>query len=163
MALDSLDAALLRALLDNPRIGDLELSRTLKVARATVQGRLRRLAEQGVIRDWSPTIDVAAAGFPVQAFVTLEIAQGALDEVAEELTAIPEVLEAHVTTGAHDVLCRVAAASHAELQEVLVRLNQSRSVGRSTSVMALSVLIEPRAVPLLEERATPARRAPAFR
>lgn len=160
---DALDVALLAALHEHPRIGDLELSRTVKVARATVQGRLRRLDEHGVIRDWAPTLDVAAAGFPVQAFVTLEIAQGALDEVTADLVAIPEVLEAHVTTGQYDVLCRVATASHAQLQGVLVRIDQSPSVSRSTSVVVLSELIPPRALPLLETRATPASRAPAHR
>jgi DNA-binding Lrp family transcriptional regulator len=160
---DALDVALLQALREHPRIGDLELSRTVKVARATVQGRLRRLDEDGVIRDWAPTIDVGAAGFPVQAFVTLEIAQGALDEVTADLAAIPEVLEAHVTTGQYDVLCRVATASHAQLQDVLVRIDQSPSVSRSTSVVVLSELIAARALPLLETRATPVRRAPAYR
>jgi len=97
--LDALDVALLRALHEHPRIGDLELSRTVQVARSTVQSRLRRLDERGVIRDWAPSLDIAAAGFGVQAIVTLEIAQGALDEVTADLVAIPEVLEAHVTTG----------------------------------------------------------------
>jgi DNA-binding Lrp family transcriptional regulator len=160
---DALDVALLHALTERPRIGDLELSRTVKVARATVQGRLRRMDERGVIRDWAPTVDVGAAGFPVQAFITLEIAQGALANVTEDLISIPEVLEAHVTTGSYDVLCRVATESHARLQDVLVRINQSSYVTRSTSVMILSVLIPPRALPLLESRAAPAERAPAYR
>lgn len=161
--IDALDVALLRTLAEQPRIGDLELSRTTGVARATVQGRLRRLSERGVIRDWAPSVDVARAGYPVQAYVTLEIAQGALAEVRADLEAIPEVLEATVTTGSYDVICRVATASHAELQEVLVRINQSASVARSTSVMALSVLIEPRTLPLMASRAEPAGRAPAYR
>jgi DNA-binding Lrp family transcriptional regulator len=161
--LDELDVALLRALDDHPRIGDLELSRTTRVARATVQSRLRRLADAGIIRDWAPTVDVAAAGYPVQAIVTLEIAQGALDEVRADLVAIPEVLEASVTTGSFDVVCRVATASHAQLQDVLVRIDQSGPVRRSTSVVVLSELIAPRHLPLLEIRATPAARAPAYR
>lgn len=161
--LDALDVALLEALHEHPRVGDLELSRLTQVARATVQSRLRRLSESGVIRDWAPTVDVAAAGFPVQALVTLEIAQGALDELRADLVAIPEVLEAHVTTGSFDVLCRVATASHAQLQDVLVRIDQSSSVRRSTSVVVLSELIGMRRLPLLETRATPATRAPAYR
>lgn len=161
--MDNLDVALLRTLTEQARIGDLELSRTAKVARATVQGRLRRMSESGVIRDWAPTVDVDAAGFPVQAIVTLEIAQGDLDRVREDLAAIPEVLEASVTTGTYDVQCRVAAESHDRLQDVLVRIDQSPAVRRSTSVVVLSVLIEPRVLPLLEDRAGPAGRAPAYR
>ncbi len=164
LALDRIDLALLAALTEHPRAGDLELSRLTKVARATVQSRLRRLTEAGVIADWDPTIDVAAAGFEVQAYVTLEISQGALDEVAADLEAIPQVLEAYVTTGSYDVLCRVATRSHPELQATLVRIDQSSSVVRSTSVMVLSVLVPPRVLPLLETaEAAPSRRAPAYR
>ena len=164
LALDRIDLALLAALTEHPRAGDLELSRLTKVARATVQSRLRRLTEAGVIADWDPTIDVAAAGFEVQAYVTLEISQGALDEVAADLEAIPQVLEAYVTTGSYDVLCRVATRSHPELQATLVRIDQSSSVVRSTSVMVLSVLVPPRVLPLLGTAETvPSRRAPAYR
>ena len=74
--------------------------------------RMQRLEEAGIVTGYGPDIDVEAAGFGVQAFVTLEIAQGALDAVRADLQAIPGVLEAHATTGSGDVLCRVAAASH---------------------------------------------------
>lgn len=161
---DPLDLALLQALHDNPRVGDLELSRLLRVARATVQSRLRRLQEAGIIAGWGPELDVSAAGFGVLAFVNLEIAQGALEAVREELLRTPQVLEAHATTGSSDVLCKIAAASHADLQEVLLSLDRSEWVVRSTSVVALSVLIPPRVLPLLGTTATDREpRAPAFR
>lgn len=163
-ALDRIDLALLTALTEHPRAGDLELSRLTQVARATVQSRLRRLQDAGVIADWGPTVDVAAAGFPVQAFVTLEISQGALDEVTSDLEAIPQVLEAYVTTGTSDVLCRVATRSHPELQATLVRINKSPSVVRSTSVMVLSVRVPPRVLPLLQTaELDPVSRSPAYR
>jgi DNA-binding Lrp family transcriptional regulator len=71
LPLDELDIALLAAFQEYPRAGDLELSRQTQVARASVQSRLRRLSEAGVIRNCDPTVDASAAGFPVQAFVTL--------------------------------------------------------------------------------------------
>ena len=86
--------------------------------------RLQRMADAGVVTGYGPAVDVRAAGFGVQAFVTLEIAQGALDEIRHDLEAIPGVLEAHATTGSGDVLCRVAARSHEALQQVLVDLNR---------------------------------------
>src|SRR4051812_49749057 len=114
--LDALDVALLAALEDHPRAGDLELSRITGVARGTVAARLQRLERLGVVTGYGPDVDVRAAGFGVQAFVTLEIAQGALDAVRAHLEGIPGVLEAHATTGSGDVLCRVAAGSHEGLQ-----------------------------------------------
>lgn len=163
-ALDELDRAMLAALYDNSRIGVLELSRTLGVARATVSARLQRLEDSGVITGYQPRIGLAAAGYGVQAFVTLEIAQGALGDVIAVLEQIPGVLEAFATTGSGDVLCRVAAASHDDLQRTLIVLNQSRTIARSTSVVVLSELVEFRAMPLLntaEPDRTP--KAPAYR
>ncbi|MCJ0894162.1 Lrp/AsnC family transcriptional regulator [Rhodococcus sp. ARC_M5] len=162
--LDELDRALLTALQDNSRIGVLELSRTLGVARATVTARLQRLEDSGVITGYRPRIGLAAAGYGVQAFVTLEIAQGALGDVVATLEQIPGVLEAFATTGSGDVLCRVAAASHDDLQRTLIVLNQSRTIARSTSVVVLSELVEFRTMPLLNT-AEPDRKpkAPAYR
>ena len=154
-ALDALDVALLAALREHRRAGVLELSRITGVARATVSARLQRLEDAGVITGYGPDIDVAAAGFGVEAFVTLEIAQGAIEAVRRDLEAIPGVLEAHATTGSGDVLCRVAASSHEALQQTLVDLNRSSAVVRSTSVVALSQLVPWRTLPLLESEAAP--------
>jgi DNA-binding Lrp family transcriptional regulator len=153
--LDALDVALLAALREHPRAGALELSRLIGVARATVSARLQRLDEAGVVTGYGPDVDVTAAGFGVQAFVTLEIAQGAIEDVQRDLEAIPGLLEAHATTGSGDVLCRVAASSHEGLQQILVDLNRSSAVVRSTSVVALSCLVPFRTLPLLASEAAP--------
>ncbi|WP_089306706.1 Lrp/AsnC family transcriptional regulator [Geodermatophilus pulveris] len=161
--LDALDVALLDAIRNHRRVGDLELSRLTGVARATVTARLERLEAAGVVTGYGPDVDVSAAGFGVQAFVTLEIAQGAIDAVARDLEAIPGVLEAHATTGVGDVLCRVAATSHEALQQTLVDLNRSSSVVRSTSVIALSEIVPWRTLPLLSAGATPSAGRSAMR
>lgn len=162
--LDALDVDLVRALREAPRAGVLELSRTLGVARGTVQSRLDRMERDGVVTGYGPDVDVTAAGFPVQAFVTLEIAQGALEDVTAELAAVPAVLEAYATTGSSDVLCRIAAVSHEDLQETLLRIDRSGTVTRSTSVVVLSTVVAPRTLPLLERRPRPGpSRAPAYR
>jgi DNA-binding Lrp family transcriptional regulator len=117
---DHLDAALIELLAAEPRVGVLEASGRLGVARGTVQARLERMQERGVITGYGPEVDPAALGYEVTAFITLEIRQaGGHDPVAERLSAIPEVLEVHTITGAGDMLCRVVARSNADLQRVL--------------------------------------------
>ena len=161
--LDALDVGLLAALRAAPRAGVLELARLTGVARATVQARLGRLEQSGVVTGHGPDVDLAAAGYPVSAFVTLEIAQGGLEEVATHLAALPGVLEAHATTGTGDVLCRVAAASMDDLQRTLLALSRSPAVVRSTSVVALSCLVAPRWLPLLEASSRPAPSRASYR
>ncbi|MFC0526995.1 Lrp/AsnC family transcriptional regulator [Phytohabitans kaempferiae] len=151
MELDALDIALLRLLTEHPRIGVLELSRLAGVARATVTARMERLRASGVVTGYGPQIDLGAAGYPVQAYVTLEIAQGRLDEVTEHLLALPGVLEAYATTGTGDVLCRLAARSNDDLQQILLELNRSAGIRRSTSVVVLSTVVAHRTLPLLTQ------------
>jgi DNA-binding Lrp family transcriptional regulator len=163
LPLDALDVTLLSLIQANPRIGVLELSRLASVARPTVQSRLSRMEADGIVTGYGPDIDLTAAGYPVQAFVALEIAQGALDEVAEQLSRIPGVIEAYATTGTSDVLCRVAATSHTDLQETLLAIDRSSVVVRSTSTIVLSVVVQRRVLTLLtsEGRRLPTR-APAY-
>lgn len=152
MTLDELDVRLLRLLDENPRVGVLELSRLAGVARGTVSARMQRWEQAGIVRGYGPVLDLEAAGFPVQALATLEIAQGRLSEIADFLASLPGVIEAYATTGTGDVVCRLAAASNADLQQLLLRLNESEAIRRSTSVVILSTLVAPRAMPLLAAR-----------
>ena len=148
-AIDELDARLLRELDEAPRVGVLELSRRLGVARGTVQARLERLVQRGVIASFAPTLDPAALGYPVTAFVTLEIRQGQGKAVQAHLNGIPEVLEVHTITGQGDMLCRVVAGSHEDLQRVLDRLTESVEIVRSSTVIALTNPITHRVLPLV--------------
>ncbi len=162
--MDQLDVALVEAMRANPRVGDLELSRITRVARATVQSRLAKMEAAGIITGYGPDIDLVAAGHPVLAFVTLEIAQGALDAVTAELESLPNVLDAYVTSGTADVVCKIGATSHEDLQAVLLHISQAGTVVRSTSVIVLSELVRPRVLPMLRKGAvSTSSRAPAYR
>ena len=147
---DALDAALIELLAAEPRVGVLEASKRLRVARGTVQARLERLQERGVITGYGPEIDPAALGYEVTAFITLEIRQaGGHDPVAERLAAIPEVLEVHTITGAGDMLCRVVARTNADLQRVLDAIVSTEGVVRSATLISLAAQVPYRVLPLV--------------
>ena len=147
--LDELDARMIKALHETPRAGVMELARQLDVARGTAQARLDKLQQRGVITGFGPDIAVDKIGFPVTAFITLEITQGQLAEVVAHLESIPEVLEAHTMTGPGDLLCRVVARSNADLQEVLSRVLSVGSIGRTATQIALTERISHRVLPLI--------------
>ena len=148
-SVDELDARLLRELDAAPRVGVLELSRRLGVARGTVQARLDRLVARGVIASFAPVLDPEALGFAVTAFATLEIRQGRGADVLAHLHGIPEVLEVHTITGAGDMLCRVVARSNADLQRVLDRVTEFPEIVRTSTVIALSNPVPYRVLPLV--------------
>lgn len=149
-SVDGLDARLLQLFAEQPRIGVLQASRRLGVARGTVQARLDRLARSGVVTGWGPGIDPVALGWPVMAFATLEIAQGhGHGPVAVHLRGIPEVLEAHTITGEADMMVRLVARSNADLQRVIDLVVASPDVVRASTVIVLATEIESRAMPLV--------------
>jgi DNA-binding Lrp family transcriptional regulator len=148
--LDPLDGRLLALLDAEPRIGVLECSRRLGVARGTVQARLDRLVGRGVIRRFAPQLDPAALGFGVTAFVTLEIRQGrGHAAVAEDLGGVPEVLEAYTITGSGDMFCRVVARSNADMQRVIDLVLEVEGVVRTSTVIALATQVPYRVMPLV--------------
>ena len=157
--LDELDARLIELFAAEPRIGILEASRRLGVARGTVQARLDRLADRGVITGYGPDIDPAALGHVVTAFVTVELRQsGGRDEVAERLSRIGEILEAHTITGPGDMLCRVVARTNADLQRVIDAIVDVPGVLRTSTVIALATAVSYRTTPLVRATAAARRR-----
>ena len=147
---DPLDVRLIELLTAEPRVGVLEASRRLGVARGTVQARLDRLQARAVVTGYGPDVDPVALGYRVTGFVTLEIRQaGGHDPVAELLADIPEVLEVHTITGSGDVLCRVVARSNADLQRTIDAIVAVEGVERTSTVIALATLVTYRAQPLV--------------
>lgn len=147
---DELDAQLIKLLAGEPRVGVLEASRRLGVARATVQARLDRLQSRGIITGFGPDVDPAALGYGVTALVTIEIRQaGGHDPVAEHLAQIPEVLEAYTITGSGDMFCRIVARTNADLQRVIDLMVADEGVLRTSTVIALATQIPYRVLPLV--------------
>jgi DNA-binding Lrp family transcriptional regulator len=152
--LDQLDLDLLNLLLEEPQAGMREYARVLGVARGTVQARLARLEREGVIADHAPAISPAGLGFDVLAFVHLYLAQGQLDSVAAILGKLPEVLEAHTTTGEADLLCRVAARSNLHLEEIVHTLLAVPGVTRTKTEISLNQRVSYRILPLVQQLRT---------
>jgi DNA-binding Lrp family transcriptional regulator len=153
--IDELDGRIIELFAGEPRVGVLEASRRLGVARGTVQARLDRLTRDGVIGGFGPDIDPAALGYGVTAFVTLQIRQSrgqghsGHDPVGERLAQIPEVIEAHTITGPGDMFCRIVARSNTDLQRVIDALVDVAGVERASSVISLATQVPYRTLPLV--------------
>ena len=148
--IDELDSRLIAELRAHPRLGLLEISRRLGVARGTVQARLAKLEQRGVVTGYGPEVDPHELGHSIEAFVMLELAQGRLAEAVETLEATPEVLESDAVSGPQDLICRIATRDTEHLQEIVNRLLASDAIRRSTSYIVLSRPIRPRVQPLVD-------------
>ncbi|WP_081710305.1 Lrp/AsnC family transcriptional regulator [Arthrobacter sp. 35W] len=147
--LDAIDLKLLLALVDDPRAQIGELGERLGVARNTVQAHLRRLERSGALRQGGRDVDLAAVGFDVVAFVTIEVTHRELDGVIAALRRQPQVLEVYEISGRGDLWCRIAARDVHHLQNALRAVLRIRGVIRTETSLALHEHIPHRIQPLL--------------
>lgn len=154
-AIDALDAQLITTMRERPRIGVMELARLLGVARGTAQARLDKLQSRGVITGFGPDVSLEKLGYTVVAFTTIEISQGRLDDVAEHLRQIPEVLEAHAITGDGDLHLKVVARSNAHLQQVIQQVLSVQGITRTTTNIAMTEQVTLDISSLVDQAAKP--------
>jgi DNA-binding Lrp family transcriptional regulator len=140
-------------LLRRPKAGVRDYARTLGLARGTVQARLDRMTAHGVIGDYAPQLSHAALGFPVLAFVHIQLQQGSLESFGKALAGLAQVVEAHSVTGDADVLCRVVARDNRDLEAVIQEILNLAGVVRTSTEIALMERVPRRDDALLKELA----------
>ncbi|MGC8874012.1 MAG: response regulator, partial [Chloroflexia bacterium] len=97
-----------------------ELARLVGVSEATVRRRVERLIAEGVI-EVVACVDPRNVGLGVEALVYLQAELDKLTHIGQSLAAMPEVREVMYTSGAHDLVLRVALASNDDLLPFLTR------------------------------------------
>jgi DNA-binding Lrp family transcriptional regulator len=150
LSIDRLDVELLEMLATDARSGVVDLASRMGISRNTVQARLRRLEEGGLLTGYRPELKLGQAGVSVEAFIGLEVQQGRLASIVDALIAMPQVMEIHATTGREDLLVRVATETQADLQQLIERIVGTAGVVHSTTTLALTTPLPYRAVPLLK-------------
>nr|MCW2728613.1 Lrp/AsnC family transcriptional regulator [Aeromicrobium sp.] len=165
-SIDRLDAEIIGRLTEDARVGIADLAADLSVSRATIQTRIRRLEETGVLLGFRPIIDLSAVGMPVQALVSLELDQRKMQHVVAGLRKLPEVLEIKIQAGREDLLVHVAIASLDALQVLTASIVDIDGVRKTTSTFSVATPLPYRVQPLLDHitadagwgRSTPAPR-----
>lgn len=147
---DALDARLLLALSGQPRATTLGLAETTGASRNTVQARLNRFDERGVLRSFEHRIDPAALGYPLTAFITIIVRQQDLDAVGDSLAQVPEVLEVYGLSGPVDLLARVVAIDADDLYRIAGKILATPGVERTETALTMRSMVEYRVAPLLD-------------
>ncbi|MFH8802109.1 Lrp/AsnC family transcriptional regulator [Streptomyces sp. NPDC017936] len=147
------DARLLLALSSRPRATTVALAEASGLSRNTVQARLTALDRTGAVGSFERRVDPAALGYPLGAFVTTQVTQRRLDEVAHALAAIPEVLEVYGLTGDTDLLVHVVAADAEDLYRVAGHILDVPGVERTSTALVMRRLVPYRLAPLLHRAA----------
>ncbi|MFB9467011.1 Lrp/AsnC family transcriptional regulator [Streptomyces cinereospinus] len=151
--IDSTDARLLLALAAHPRATAVALAEQTGLSRNTVQTRLTALERTRAVGPFERRVSPAALGYPLTAFVTTQVVQRRLDEVAAALAAIPEVLQVHGLTGDSDLLVHVVATDAEHLYRIAGQILDHPGVERTNTALVMRQLVDYRIAPLLRRTA----------
>ena len=116
--LDGLDRKIVALLQKNGRIANLEVSRQLGIAEATVRKRVERLLEEGTIKV-TAIVDAAKSGYTVQAIIGVQAEPQRVQEAAQTLASLPAVRSVSITAGAFDLIAEAAFTSNDALYRFL--------------------------------------------
>ncbi|MEU6130807.1 Lrp/AsnC family transcriptional regulator [Saccharopolyspora sp. NPDC047091] len=152
---DAVDARLLLALARTPRATISALAADTGLSRNTVQSRVNRLEERGVLGSFERRVDPRALGYPLRALMTVQVTQSVLGPVAAELRAIPEVLEVAGISGPADLFVQVVARDTDDLYRIAGQVLAIPGVERTDTALVMRDLVDHRLTPLLERRAYP--------
>ncbi len=136
----TLDDRLLSALRRNARISTSELARQLDVSRATVQNRIRRLEDAGIIEGYTVRLGQNWRDKRIRAHVLVEVEQKRSAEVTRRLEQLDCVAALYVISGNYDLILELDVDSTGALSRQLDEIGLLTGVLRTTS----SVILETR-------------------
>ena len=148
--LDDIDRTVLSALQDDGRLSHAELSRMVGLAISSVNERIRKLAQRGVIEGWSARLSPSALGLDLLAFVYVLIDRPENSPAFLEMVAqLPEVQECHHIAADWNFLLKIRVRNTAAFEALLTnKLKAVSGVVRTQTIITLTSHKDTAALPL---------------
>jgi DNA-binding Lrp family transcriptional regulator len=120
------------------------LARKLGLSRTTVQDRLKRLEDSGVISAYTVRLsrDIEPGG--IRAFVMLAVEPRRQLEVGRSLARFPQIETLHTLSGKFDLIAGVKTASSEAMDRLIDEIGQIAGVTRIETSVILSTKLDRR-------------------
>ena len=118
--IDDIDVKILNALLQNSRTSTTQISKTLKISNVATQQRITKLEKAGIITSYTAKLDYTKINYKTIAYlgIFLEKAKNYKD-VLQKLNEVPQIAEAHFTTGNYSIFAKIYANDNEHLMHIL--------------------------------------------
>lgn len=136
------DEQLLSELRSNARASTTELAKRLGVSRSTLQKRLERLEDSGVIAGYTVQLSSAYLDQEIKAHVSIMVSPRQTSEIIQSMTHLTEVRAIYSVSGPYDLIAEVAALTVNELDRVIDEIIAIDGVERTESSVILSTRLK---------------------
>jgi Lrp/AsnC family leucine-responsive transcriptional regulator len=144
--LDEVDKQLLVELTQDARASAAALAKIVGLTRQAVADRMERLKNEGIIRNYTTSLDPDKLGLSIRAFVAITLMPGCSENEEVRVIALlkdnPWVQECYRVTGEDYFQVRVIAPEIAALRQLVLDLRSTGVVQGTRTMLSLETLFE---------------------
>ena len=140
IAMDDVDRSLLALLRDDARIPAAALAKKLKVSRGTIQNRISRMQEQGVIQGFTVRTRPEQETSRVRAVMCIAIEGERSAQVVAALKGIAAVEKIHTTNGRWDLVAELNTDTLARFSHALDQIRTIEGIASTETSILLATI-----------------------
>jgi Lrp/AsnC family transcriptional regulator for asnA, asnC and gidA len=150
--LDEIDLSILNELMKDANTAYVDIAKKIHVSAGTVHVRMKKMIRMGIVKKAFLNVDYAKLGYDISAFMGIYLEKSSMyPNVIDALYKIPEVVNAHYTTGNYSILVKIICKNTEDLKRVLYENIQNiAGIQRMESFISLEESIH-RSIYLKEE------------
>ena len=140
--LDEIDKEILDFLVKNTRMPFTEIAKQMNVSAGTINVRVKKMEDAGIILGSSLSIDYAKLDYHFTAFIGILLTKSnRTQEVLKELVTIPNVIEASVISGKYKIFCKIRAKNTEDAKRIIYQIDDIQDVMRTESMISMEEYI----------------------
>jgi len=120
------------------------LARKLGLSRTTVQDRLRRLEDSGIIAGYAVKLAQEIDKGGIRAFVTISVEPRRQVDVAKAISRLPQIETLHTVSGKYDLVALVRTGSAEDMDRLIDDVGLIPGVTRIETAVILSTKLDRR-------------------
>ena len=142
--IDNIDRGILSELMINAKVPYTEIAKKLIVSAGTIHVRMKKMEEAGIVKNSRLHINYELLGFDMTAFLGIYLEKGSTyTDVIKQLNLIPEIVEAHYTTGVYSIFAKIRCKNTKHMRQILNEEIQSiKSIHRTETIISLEQSID---------------------
>ena len=121
-----------------------EIAKTLIVSPGTIHVRMKKMEDAGIVKKSRLHVNFELLGYDMTSFLGIYLEKGSnYKEVIQQLNEVPEIVEAHYTTGVYSIFAKIRCKNTKHMRQVLNEDIQSvTGIQRTETIISLEQSID---------------------
>ncbi len=142
--IDNIDRSILGILMKDAKTPNTEIAKKLIVSPGTIHVRMKKMEDAGIVKKSRLNVNYELLGYDMTSFLGIYLEKGSnYKDVIEQLNQVPEIVEAHYTTGVYSIFAKIRCKNTKHMRQVLNEEIQSvTGIQRTETIISLEQSID---------------------